>query len=150
MDATTTGETLASYYSRLSEHHGMGGGFMPAQIVADLKYVEPLRSASDWATFAASGPGSRRGLNRVLGRPVDAKWSEGDWRRALGKLHEAIVPELERIGLSDLHAQDLQNCLCETDKYLRVKLGEGKPRRRFRPSSDPLPGYETPNREAAE
>ena len=127
------GEKLAAYHSRLGERHGMRGGFMPAQVVGDIKYVEPLRSASDWMTFAASGPGSRRGLNRVLGRPVDAKSSEGDWRRAFRQLHEALAPDLERIGLGDLHAQDLQNCLCETDKYLRVKLGEGKPRRRFVP-----------------
>ncbi len=38
--------------------------------------------------------------------------------------------ELERIGLHGLHAQDLQNCLCEFDKWMRVRLGEGKPKRR--------------------
>jgi hypothetical protein len=136
----TQGETLARYLARLSECHGLRGGFMPAQIIADLKYVAPLSAASDWMTFAASGPGSRRGLNRVLGRPVDAPWSESGWRREFDHLRTAIMPDLERIGLGDLHAQDLQNTLCECDKYLRVKLGEGKPRRRFRPSPDPLPG----------
>ena len=39
--------------------------------------------------------------------------------------------ELERIGLHGLRAQDLQNCLCEFDKWMRVRLGEGKPKRRF-------------------
>ena len=41
--------------------------------------------------------------------------------------------ELDRIGLGDLHAADLQNCLCEFDKMERVRLGEGKPKRRFVP-----------------
>jgi hypothetical protein len=49
------------------------------------------------------------------------------------RLHEAIAPDLERIGVGRLCAQDLQNCLCELDKYERVRLGEGKPKRRFVP-----------------
>jgi alpha-glutamyl/putrescinyl thymine pyrophosphorylase clade 1 len=85
----TQGETLARYFARLSECHGLRGGFMPAQIIADLKYVAPLSAASDWMTFAASGPGSRRGLNRVLGRPVDAPWSESGWRREFDRLRTA-------------------------------------------------------------
>jgi alpha-glutamyl/putrescinyl thymine pyrophosphorylase clade 1 len=89
-------------------------------------------------TFAVPGPGSKRGLNRVLGRPKDASWRDEDtWRAAFRQLREQITPELERIGLGDLHASDLQNCLCEFDKHERVRLGEGKLKRRFipRPSS---------------
>ena len=52
------GETLASYHRALGEYHGLGAGFMSAQIVADLKFVEPLWSATDWFTFAVSGPGT--------------------------------------------------------------------------------------------
>jgi hypothetical protein len=48
-------------------------------------------------------------------------------------LYQEIMPNLEHIGLGDLHAQDLQNCLCEYDKYARVRSKEGKPRRRFVP-----------------
>jgi hypothetical protein len=125
-------DSLLSFHGRLRLCDGMGE-FTSAQVVADVKYVAPLRSARDWTTFAASGPGSRRGLNRVLGRPVETSWREDDWRAALRKLREAIMPDLERIGLGDLHAQDLQNCLCEVDKYERARLGEGKPKRKFVP-----------------
>jgi hypothetical protein len=92
-------------------------------VVADVKYVEPLRSARDWATFAASGPGSRRGLNRVLERLTDAHWQEENWRVALRNFHDSFRGDLERVGLGDLHAQDLQNCLCEFDKFERARLG---------------------------
>jgi 5-hmdU DNA kinase, helical domain len=126
--------TLARYWSRLGELHGMGGGFMPAQVIADLKYVEPLRSASDWMTFAVSGPGSRRGLTYVVGRPPESHWTERDWRAAFDRVREAITPELERAGIPDLHAQDLQNCLCEYAKYERARRGS-KLKRRFSPAS---------------
>jgi alpha-glutamyl/putrescinyl thymine pyrophosphorylase clade 1 len=129
-------DSLLGWHARLKQHEGLSD-FMAAQVVADMKYVAPLSGARDWMTFAASGPGSRRGLNRVLGRPVDAPWQEDNWRAALRKLHDTIAPELQRIGLGDLHAQDLQNCLCELDKYERVRLGEGKPKRRFVPRVGP-------------
>jgi hypothetical protein len=118
-------DSLRTFHDRLAGYHGMGGGFMSAQVVADTKYVEPLRSAPDWWTWAASGPGSRAGLNRVLGRPADARWAEADWQRELRRLHESLAPELERLDIGRLHAQDLQNCLCEFARYEKLRLGEG-------------------------
>jgi hypothetical protein len=131
------GETLARYCARLSERHGFGSGFMTGQVIAYLKYVQPLCDAPDWITFAVSGPGSRAGLRRLV---PDLGLSETAWRSAFDQLREAIARELARIGLGDLHAQDLQNCLCEFDKYERVRHEEGRPRRRFQPSPEPLPG----------
>ena len=39
----------------------------------------------------------------------------------------------EKLGLQYLrdNMQDLQNCLCEFDKYVRVYNGEGTPRSRY-------------------
>jgi hypothetical protein len=126
-------DSLLGFCRRLMDMDGLGS-FLAGQIIADVKYVAPLKDARDWLTFAASGPGSRRGLNRVLGRPVEASWSEDGWRAALRKLHTAVAPDLQRILGENLHAQDLQNCLCEMDKMERVRLGEGKPKRRFAPT----------------
>jgi alpha-glutamyl/putrescinyl thymine pyrophosphorylase clade 1 len=124
------GDTLAAYFARLSKYHGMGGGFMAGQVIADLKYVEPLRSASDWETFAVSGPGSRKGLNYVLGRDPMTSWrSERAWREAFDRVCAAIAPELRRAGI-ELHAQDEQSVLCEWAKYETIRLG-GRPKRRY-------------------
>jgi alpha-glutamyl/putrescinyl thymine pyrophosphorylase clade 1 len=126
-------DSLHSFYGRLKAMPGFGS-FMAGQVVADVKYVAPLKYAPDWFTFAVPGPGSKRGLNRVLGRPVDAPWRDDDtWRAAFHRLREQIMPEPARIDLGDLHAADLQNCLCEMDKFERARLGEGKPKRRFVP-----------------
>ena len=125
------GDTLNSWHMQLGMYEGFGS-FMAAQIVADVKYVEPLLSATDWETFAASGPGSRRGLNRVVGHDVKAPWTEDDWRLTLARLRAETAPRFTVTGMQVPHAQDLQNCLCEFDKYERVRLGEGQPRSRFK------------------
>jgi len=121
-------DTLDGFHEILLEHNGLGS-FMAAQIVADMKYVEPLLSAKDWHTWAASGPGSRRGLNYVCDR--QGHWKEAEWRKVLGILHHWIDHKIEKAGMPELHAQDLQNCLCEFGKYERTRLGEGKPRSRY-------------------
>lgn len=125
------GDTLNSYHMLLGQFHGLGS-FMAAQVVADLKYDDCLYLAKDWIYFAASGPGSRRGLNRVLGRPIDSPWTEEDWRGWLTRLFNQVATEVSALLPGVLfHCQDLQNCLCEFDKYERVRLGEGKPRSRY-------------------
>ena len=122
--------TWRAWHEKLVQFDGLGS-FMAAQVVADIKYAAPYLGVSDWYTFAASGPGSRRGLNRVLGRPVDSPWREEDWRRALVPVYEAARAYMREVCEPPMHAQDVQNCLCEFDKYERTRLGEGKPRSKY-------------------
>jgi hypothetical protein len=115
------GETLATYHALLMGYDGLGS-FMAAQVIADLKYLKPMRSAPDWLTFAASGPGSRRGLNRIFGNAPERSYKESTWQADLEWLRDEISPTLVKVGIA-LHAQDLQNCLCEFDKYRRCVEG---------------------------
>ena len=120
--------TLASFAERLRSLNGVAG-FMAGQVVADMKYVAPLRSAPDWESFAISGPGSRRGLNRIFGRPTAQPWKEPEWLDMLGELRDWIATESSDVdALCEIHNQDLQNCLCEFDKWSRAANGEGKPK----------------------
>jgi hypothetical protein len=121
------GDSLNSYHMLLGQMQGLGS-FMAAQVIADCKYVEPLRKAVDWYTFAASGPGSRRGLNRILNRPKDAAWREDEWRLQLRRLQDWINSKWLH---EPFHGQDCQSLNCEFDKYERVRLGEGRPKRLF-------------------
>lgn len=127
------GDSLESFAQRVVAVKNQGR-FMVGQMIADAKYADKyLRAARDWDTWAISGPGSRRGLNRVLGREVDAAWTEAAWREAFAPVFEKTTNVLpEEPWIDGLHAQDVQNCLCEFDKYERVRLGQGRPRATYR------------------
>lgn len=125
------GEPLSGFHKRLMSCFDVGS-FLAAQVVADCKYAGNMPHADDWWTFAASGPGSKRGLNRIIGYPPSIAWrSEILWREILSHLKEDIDPLIDAARMPRLHAQDLQNCLCEFDKYERVRLGEGRPKSKY-------------------
>lgn len=124
------GDSLEEFHSRLLQFDGMGS-FMAAQVVADTKFHGVLSRAPDWWRWAASGPGSRRGLNRVLERPTNAPWKEAYWRHENLILLNEIMSRVQHTAMTPISAQDLQNCLCEFDKYERTRLGEGRPRSRY-------------------
>jgi hypothetical protein len=106
------------------------GPFMAYQVCVDLRWTRYLRDASDINTWSALGPGSRRGLNRLNGRALDFPLSQRDGLTEMRIIHaeqDRMRPSyVPRIDLSDI-----QNCLCETDKYLRVATGEGRPRAKY-------------------
>ena len=112
------GDTLATFHARLMTCKDMGS-FLAGQVVADTKYTATLDLATDWDTWAASGPGSRRGLNWIVGNDnVDQPWNEGLWLRSLQEVREEVNAHLPS-GWAKLHAQDVQNCCCEMMKYVR-------------------------------
>lgn len=121
--------TLDEVHRILMDQNGMAS-FMAAQVVADLKYARPDRW-EDFHTFAASGPGSKRGLNRIMEAPIDKPWREAAFRETLGLLRLKVNAKLR--WPEPLTAQDLQNCLCEFDKYERARLGEGRPKQKYVP-----------------
>lgn len=123
------GDTLEHFHGRLTCYNGIGS-FMGAQIVADTKFHGALKSASDWWTWAASGPGSKRGLNRALGFDKNRPQTETAWRAAFTDLYFHVRPIIEK-DMPSLSAQDFQNCLCEFDKYMRALTGEGRPKSRY-------------------
>jgi len=124
----TTACTLANAFKVLKEYPGLGGsGFMAAQVICDLAYTHVLRDAPDWMSWCSWGPGSKRGMNRVLGNSVDCPISQQRWKQHLDNLQ--IVIE-RRLGMK-LHARDVQNCLCEFSKMENALWGDGHVKRRY-------------------
>lgn len=126
------GDTLAAFHQRLSAQEGIGS-FLAAQVVADTKHHGHLKNAPDWWSWAAMGEGSRRGLNRVFDRPYKQRLAQQIWHRDFDRLWKEVnaVIVKGRTNLVMIDAQDLQNCLCEFDKYERVRMGQGRPRSRY-------------------
>lgn len=128
-------DTLQGVWEYLTGNGFTGWGpFMAYQVVVDLRWTRYLIGAPDIQTWAAVGPGSRRGLNRLHSRPVEAPLRQEKALEEMLELRElslqpgALAPWMWPIDLSDI-----QNCLCETDKWLRVRQGEGRPRSQYKP-----------------
>lgn len=115
------------------------GTFLAGQIVADLAHLNTGSEWPDVATWAPLGPGSARGINRLLGRPKNQPLTQEQFERELPCLMDLLYPRVSRVWDDRrLQAMDIQNCLCEFDKYRRLQLGEGKVRARYEGTQDGL------------
>ncbi len=111
------------------------GSFMSGQVVGDWQYTSLLSDAPDRFEWAPMGPGSSRGFNRLMNRPLKTKIDPEEWKQKLGEWREVVIKHLNKKfghGYDYLTALDVQNQLCETDKMVRMKLGEGRLRARYR------------------
>ena len=109
-----------------------GGGFMAYELVSDLRYTPVLENATDINTWANAGPGAKRGLNRVFGRPLKFSSRLHNWNREMMFLLKIVNEEKESF-VPTLEMREIEHSLCEFDKYQRVKNGEGKPRSIYQP-----------------
>ena len=112
----------------------MIGPFLAYEIATDLTYGYVLAGAKDIDTWANAGPGAQRGLNRLHGNPIKQPWKEKDALAEMRSLLEkarALWPPQWR---EKLHLREIEHSLCETDKYMRALLGEGRPKTKFRPT----------------
>ena len=120
--------TLSNTHWLLSSYKGWGD-FMAYQAVVDMRFTPLLMSAPDIDGWAAAGPGTLRGLNRLSSRPLDAKISQSQARVEMRSIYDVITRETGVV----MDFSDIPNILCETDKYLRIKLGEGKMKAKYVP-----------------
>jgi hypothetical protein len=123
--------TLKGLHGLLMQFEGLGS-FLAAQIVADVKNTKGHdlhENAEDWWTFVAHGPGSIRGASWVhygeIGKVTPASFAShfNEIRDYVDEHWPASVPIICN--------QDLQNCLCEFDKYMRVSTGSGRSKRNY-------------------
>jgi hypothetical protein len=126
------------------------GTFLAYQVLVDLLYPLKLNggrpilpfSLDDWAI---AGPGAKRGVSALLrtGTKIDEL-------RTMKWLRDNQEAEFVRLLLDFPYLQDssgqpiriclanIQNCLCEFYKYVKIKTGTGRARRRFVPRASPL------------
>jgi hypothetical protein len=120
--------SLQAVHAAIMRSNGWGP-FLAYQAVVDMRFTALLRDADDVATWAAAGPGTIRGLNRLHGRPLKFSLSQD---QALSEMRAIYATVQQETGVA-MDFSDVPNALCETDKYLRVKNHEGKPRALYVP-----------------
>jgi hypothetical protein len=125
------GSTLQQGFERLVRAYGFGG-FVTYEVITDLRWTRYLQDAADIMTWANAGPGAIRGLNRLLGANV-----KGHMRQADANEYMQGLLELSHYYLEDhmpaWEMRTVEHTLCELDKYERVRLGQGRPRMKFKP-----------------
>lgn len=113
----------------LSEFSGWGG-FLAYEVATDLRHTRYLKNAPDIMTWANAGPGAKRGLNRIFGRNLNKALSQ---EQALDEMRWLLGESKDWLKdyMPSLEMRDIEHSLCEADKYLRVKHGEGRPRAKY-------------------
>ena len=115
-------------WASLLPYHGWGP-FTAYEVVCDARHTRYGRLWSwqqDAVTWANAGPGAKRGLNRLRGRDPRPVL---DAQVALKEMREYYKAISTRWPYDPpLEMREIEHCLCEFDKYERVRLGEGRPR----------------------
>lgn len=136
--------TLQGVHKVLGTFRGWGGGgFMAYEVVTDLNYTPVLQNAMDRFSWANAGPGAKRGLNRLQGRPLNKSISADVANQEMQELLYAAVHysknscgRLRDCPIKQIDMRTIEHSLCEWDKYERVRLGHGRPRSRFDDSAN--------------
>tara|TARA_R100000234_G_scaffold44045_3_gene26134 strand:- start:4 stop:660 length:657 start_codon:yes stop_codon:yes gene_type:complete len=127
--------SLEEAHKKLSHFQGWGGGgFMAYEVVTDLMYTPVLQNPVDRFTWANAGPGAKRGLNRLHARELKKSLKPDQCNKEMKRLlHIAPLFVSEYVPKNQVDMRTIEHSLCEWDKYERVRLGQGRPRAKFKP-----------------
>ena len=126
--------TMQAAHNNFIRYDGLGG-FGAYEVVCDLRYTRFLEHATDKMIWSNPGPGAVRGLYRVLGRPLTTRNNSScppvprDWEARTRELLQMAQAALA--DLPPLEMRDIEHSLCESDKYIRLLLKEGRAKRQY-------------------
>lgn len=118
-------KSMSEVYNQL-RNYPLIGDFLAYQYTIDFNYSPYLNFDED--SFVKAGVGAVRGIKKCF-------FSYGNsFEDAIYYIHDHFEELQERYGYKDFRPLpgrkpkliDLQNCFCETDKYLRAKMPELK------------------------
>lgn len=133
-------------YDLLRGYLGIGD-FLAYQMFVDMTYIEEFPFSEN--EFTAAGPGCKMGLTFLFEDRDGMSYEEClFWlRENLGDLFQDVLdkpwnpqelfkdlPEHDRC----LNVMSLENCFCELSKYIRAKTNTGRPRKKYKPSTEEL------------
>lgn len=115
--------SMAEVYNQLRSYP-MIGDFLAYQYTVDFNYSPYLNFDED--SFVKAGVGAVRGIKKCFSSYGN------EYEDAIYYIHDHFEKLQKRYGYTEFRPLpgrkpkliDLQNCFCETDKYLRVKMPE--------------------------
>lgn len=132
-------DSMETSHTAIQDHYGFGS-FMSGQIVADLRWAMS-GGWKDKLTWAPCGPGSARGLARLIADRYETDWlslsktfvsrSEVFLKEFRDHILDRIVSSLPEKIRTIMEAHDYQNCLCEFDKYERTLIDNRRPKQLY-------------------
>lgn len=135
-------KSMADVYNQLRDYP-LIGDFLAYQYTVDFNYSPYLNFDED--SFVKAGIGAVRGIKKCFISYGNA------YEDAIRYTHDHFYELQEKYGFRyfqslpgrDPKLIDLQNCFCETDKYLRAKMPELKVgnvriKQHYKPSSDKI------------
>jgi len=135
------GDSLEIMFHRLDTIPGVGP-FVAYEITTDLRHTRYLYEAFDIMYWANAGPGATRGLERLAGVFVGRKDRKSGVKPArhcsqdeycsMMRTLLGMAPNRTAPWVPNMEMRDIEHSLCEWDKYERTRLGQGKPRRKYR------------------
>lgn len=101
------------------------GDFLAYQYAIDMNYSNVINFSED--SFVKAGIGSIRGIKKCFGNASSASYSNEDIIKFTQENFEYYQKKFDFDEFKPLFGRaptliDLQNCFCETDKLLRVKM----------------------------
>ena len=93
------------------------GDFLTQQVLIDMAHTPLMAHTTYREDFTVLGPGSTRGMVKLFG-------DTEDWYDKLVLLQQIVNDRVDNLhplyAKNGITMHDLQNCLCEFDKYTRV------------------------------
>lgn len=105
--------------------------FTAYQIALDLTYSPLMPAPHDINSWCAFGPGAERGIKLIW---PDAKRSQ---YLELAQALRAVQIDHLKTHVPSMNLQDIEFCLCELSKYMRIKNG-GKSKEKYNGASNQL------------
>lgn len=132
-DAIRKAGTMEAATKILQQYHSVGP-FIAYEIACDLRHTKVLADAKDTCSWANPGPGAQRGIHRLITGNKNWKGPRPDYQQAMRMLLEMAPKRLHKHVKAcewPFESREIEHSLCEFDKYMRVKMKQGKPRSKY-------------------
>jgi hypothetical protein len=109
------------------------GPFIAYEIACDLRHTRILADACDVLSWANPGPGAKRGINRLMCGNAKMPGAKPDYIAKMRELYLLARRDSHTFLKCDwpFEMREIEHSLCEFDKMMRVKNGEGRPRSKY-------------------